>query len=65
MTREDEIAAKAVRLSTLKSLKVKKELRIKQIKQDAEEKIREVNIQYADDPERLRAKYAADDFFNL
>lgn len=62
MTREDEIAAKAVRLSTLKSLKVKKELRIKQIKQDAEEKIREVNIQYADDPERLRAKYAADDY---
>ncbi len=62
MTREDEIAAKAVRNSTLKSLKVKKELRIKQIKEEAEEKIREVNIQYADDPERLRAKYAADDY---
>ncbi len=62
MTREDEIAAKAVRLSTLKSLKVKKELRIKQIKQKAEEEIREINIQYADDPERLRAKYAADDY---
>ncbi len=62
MTREDEIAAKAVRSSTLKSLKVKKALRIKQIKEEAEEKIREVNIQYADDPERLRAKYAADDY---
>ena len=62
MTREDEIAAKAVRLSTLKSLKVKKQLRIRQIKEEAEAKIREVNIQYADDPERLRAKYAADDY---
>ena len=62
MTRQDEIAAKAVRISTLKSLKLKKRLRIKQIERDAENKIREVNIQYAEDPERLRAKYAADDY---
>ena len=62
MTREDEVAAKAVRLSTLRSLKLKKRLRIRQIKEDAEAKIREINIQYAEDPERLRAKYAADDY---
>lgn len=62
MTRQDEIAAKAVRLSTLKSLKLKKELRIRQIKREAEEKIREINIQYAEDPERLKAKYAAEDY---
>ena len=62
MTRQDEIAAKAVRASTLKSLKLKKKLRIKQIEKDAENKIREINIQYAEDPERLRAKYAADDY---
>ena len=59
MTREDEVAAKAVRLSTLRSLKLKKRLRIRQIKEEAEAKIREINIQYAEDPERLRAKYAA------
>lgn len=62
MTREDEIAAKAVRISTLKSLKLKEKLRIKQIKEDTAEKIREIHIQYAEDPERLRAKYAADDY---
>lgn len=62
MTREDEVAAKAVRLSTLKSLRLKKRLRIRQIKEEAEEKIREVNIQYADDPKRLKAKYAAEDY---
>lgn len=62
MTREDEIAAKAVRISTLKSLKLKKKLRIRQIKENTAEKIREINIQYAEDPERLRAKYAADDY---
>ena len=32
MTRQDEIAAKAVRISTLKSLKQKRALRIRQIK---------------------------------
>ncbi len=62
MTREDEIAAKAVRSSTLRSLKLKKRLRIRQIKEEAENKIREINIQYAEDPERLRAKYAADEY---
>ena len=62
MTHEDEIAAKAARASTLKSLKIKKELRIKQLKQETAAKIREINIQYAEDPERLRAKYAADDY---
>ena len=62
MTRQDEIAAKAVRISTLKSLKQKRALRIRQIKEEAANKIRELNIQYSEDPERLRAKYAADDY---
>lgn len=62
MTREDNIAARAVRISTLKSIKVKKSLRIKQIKEEAQKKIREINIQYAEDPERLKAKYAAEDY---
>ncbi|MBQ1949754.1 MAG: hemolysin III family protein [Treponema sp.] len=62
MTREDAVAIKAVRKSTLKSLKLKKRLRISQIKKEAETKIREINIQYADDPERLKAKYAAADY---
>ena len=62
MTKEDAIAIKAVRKSTLKSLKLKKKLRISQIKKDAEAQIREINIQYADDPERLKAKYAASDY---
>ena len=62
MTKQDEIAAKAVRNSTLKSLNLKRKLRIKQIKEETEAKIREINIQYAEDPERLRAKYAADDY---
>lgn len=62
MTREDEIAANAVRLATLKSLKIKRQLRIQQIREIAEAKIREINIQYAEDPARLKAKYAAEDF---
>ena len=62
MTREDEIAANAVRLATLKSLKIKRQLRIQQIREIAELKIREINIQYAEDPARLKAKYAAEDF---
>ncbi|MGP1458845.1 MAG: PAQR family membrane homeostasis protein TrhA [Treponema sp.] len=62
MTREDEIAANAVRLATLKSLKIKKQLRIQQIREIAEAKIREINIQYAEDPARLKAKYAAEDY---
>lgn len=55
----DEIASKAVRKSTLKSLKVKKASRLKQLKADYEKSVQEINIQYAKDPERLKAKYAA------
>lgn len=62
MTRQDEIALGAKRKSTLKSLKAKKATRIKQIRSKAEADIREVNILYAEDPERLRAKYAADEY---
>jgi len=62
MTREDEIAAKSKRSSTLKSLKLKKMLRLQQLKDEYQTKVREVNIQYAEDPERLKAKYAADDY---
>lgn len=62
MSRQDEIARKAVRKSTLKSLKEKKSSRLKQLKADYEKQIREINIQYAEDPERLKAKYAADDY---
>ena len=62
MTREDEIAAKAVRNSTLKSLKMKKLMRLRQLKNEYQAKVREINIQYAEDPERLRAKYAADEY---
>jgi len=62
MSRQDDIAAKAVRKSTLKSLKVKKASRLRQLKLDYENEIREINIQYAEDPERLKAKYAAADY---
>lgn len=61
-TRQDEIAKKAVRKSTLKSIKVKKQSRLAQLKSEYEEKVREINIQYAEDPERLKAKYAAADY---
>lgn len=60
--RQDEIAAKAVRKSTLKSISVKKRSRLKKIKELYEQQVREVNIQYAEDPERLKAKYAAADY---
>ena len=62
MSRQDDIAAKAVRKSTLKSLKAKKHGRLVQLKKDYEQAVREVNIQYAEDPERLKAKYAAEDY---
>lgn len=62
MTREDSEATRAVRRSTLKSLKAKKKNRLRQLKEQYEHDIREVNIKYANDPERLRAKYAADDY---
>ena len=60
--REDEIASKAVRRSTLISLKQKKKLRLTQLKDDYEKAVQEVNIQYAKDPERLKAKYAASNY---
>lgn len=59
MARQDEIAEKAVRKSTLKSLKEKKRSRIRQLKAEYDKTIQEINIQYAEDPERLKAKYAA------
>ena len=62
MSRQDEIAEKAVRKSTLKSLKEKKRSRLKQLKIDYENAVQQVNIQYAEDPERLKAKYAADEY---
>lgn len=62
MSRQDDIAAKAVRKSTLKSLKAKKHGRLVQLKKDYEQAVREVNIQYDEDPERLKAKYAAEDY---
>lgn len=62
MSRQDDIAEKAVRKSTLKSLKKKKRSRLKQLKIDYEKAVQQVNIQYAEDPERLKAKYAADEY---
>ena len=62
MSRQDDVAAKAVRKSTLKSLKEKKHYRLVQLKEDYEKAVREINIQYAEDPERLKAKYAAADY---
>lgn len=62
MSRQDDIAAKAVRKSTLKSLKEKKHVRLRQLKEDYEKSVQEINIQYAEDPERLKAKYAAENY---
>lgn len=62
MSHQDEVAAKAIRKSTLTSLKVKKQARLKQLKEDYEEAVRKVNIEYAKEPERLKAKYAADEY---
>lgn len=62
MSRQDDIAAKAVRKSTLKCLNVKRRSRIKTLKENYEQAVREVNIQFAEDPERLKAKYAAEDY---
>ena len=62
MSRQDDIAEKAVRKSTLKSLKKKKRSRLKQLKIDYEKAVQQVNIQYAEDPERLKAKYAAAEY---
>lgn len=62
MSRQDDVAEKAVRKSTLKSLKKKKRSRLKQLKIDYENAVQQVNIQYAEDPERLKAKYAAAEY---
>ena len=61
-TIQDEIASKAVRKSTLKSIQQKKKYRLKKLKADYEKEVREINIQYAKDPERLKAKYAAAEY---
>ena len=60
--RQDEIAKKAVRKATIKNLKVKKSSRLAQLKADYEHQVREINIQFAEDPELLKAKYAAADY---
>ncbi len=62
MSRQDDIAEKAVRKSTLKSLKKKKRSRLKQLKIDYENAVQQVQIQYAEDPERPKAKYAAAEY---
>lgn len=62
MSRQDDIAEKAVRKSTLKSLKEKKRSRLKQLKSDYENAVQQIQIQYAEDPERLKAKYAAAEY---
>ena len=62
MSRQDDIAEKAVRKSTLKSLQKKKRSRLKQLKIDYENAVQQINIQYAEDPERLKAKYAAAEY---
>ena len=60
--RQDEIAKKAVRKSTMKCLKVKKQARLNQLKEEYNENVRQIEIQYAEDPEMLKAKFAAEDF---
>ena len=59
---QDEIALKAKRKTTLKSLKLKKKFRLRKLRQDYEKNVREIHIQYSKNPERLKAKYAADDY---
>lgn len=59
---QDEIASKAVRKSTLKSIKEKKKSRLKQLKTDYEKAVQDVHLQYAENPERLKAKYAAAEY---
>lgn len=62
MSRQDKIALKAKRKTTLRCLKEKKDSRLNQLKNEYEENVRKVSLQYAEDPERLKAKYAAEDF---
>jgi hemolysin III len=61
-TIQDEIASKAKRKSTLKSLKLKKKFRLRKLRLDYENEVREIHIQYSRNPERLKAKYAADNY---
>ena len=62
MSRKEDIAMAAVRKSTLRSLKEKKASRLAQLKMDYQKQVREIEIQYDEDPERLKAKYAAADY---
>ncbi len=59
---QDEIASKAKRKSTLKSLKLKKKFRLRKLRKDYEDTVREIHIQYSKNPERLKAKYASEDY---
>ena len=59
---QDEIASKAKRKSTHKSLKLKKKFRLRKLRQDYEDTVREIHIQYSKYPERLKAKYTAEDY---
>ena len=59
---QDEIASKAKRKSTLKSLKLKKKFRLRKLRKDYEDTVREIHIQYSKNPERLKAKYAAENY---
>lgn len=59
---QDEIALKAKRKTTLKSLKLKKKFRLRKLRQDYENTVREIHIQYSKNPERLKAKYASEDY---
>ena len=59
---QDEIASKGVRKSTLKSIKEKKKSRLKQLKMDYEKAVQDVHLQYAQNPDRLKAKYAAAEY---
>ena len=61
-TIQDEIASKAKRKSTLKSLKLKKKFRLRKLRIDYENEVRQIHIDYSKNPERLKAKYAAEDY---
>lgn len=62
MSHKDDVAVKAVRKSTLTSLKVKKQARLKKLKEDYEAEVRKIQIEYSKEPERLKAKFAADEY---
>lgn len=60
--KQDDVAEKAIRKSTLINLKVKKASRLKQLKSKYENDVRQIHIEYAEDPERLKAKFAAAEY---